>query len=94
VFGDRIKFLRKYSDDAVSNIEDNSLDFVFIDGLHTFEQVTKDMTNYYPKLKDGGIFSGHDFRVIKCINEAVIEFASSKNKTILETECDVWYWYK
>lgn len=93
-FENRIKLLKKFSDDAVSDIEDDSLDFIFIDGLHTYDQVTKDMNNYYPKLKNGGIFSGHDYRVIKCINEAVNAFAEEKQKTILETECDVWYWYK
>ena len=58
-FGDRVKVLRKFSDDAVTDIPDNSLDFIFIDGLHTYDQVTRDMTNYYPKLKNNGIFSGH-----------------------------------
>lgn len=93
-FGDRIKLIRKFSDDAVSDIEDESLDFIFIDGLHTYDQVTKDMTNYYSKVKPGGIFSGHDYRVIKCINDAVNDFAKKMNKVVLETECDVWYWYK
>jgi predicted O-methyltransferase YrrM len=93
-FGNRVKFIRKFSDDAISDIEDNSLDFVFIDGLHTYDQVTKDMQNYYPKLKSNGIFAGHDFTAIQCINEAVNDFAENKNKTVLKTECDVWYWYK
>lgn len=93
-FGDRLKFIRKYSDDAVSDIPDNSLDFIFIDGLHTYEQVSKDMMNYYPKVKKGGIFAGHDFTLIQCINDAVTDFAVHKDKQILTTECDVWYWYK
>lgn len=93
-FSNRIKFIRKFSDDAVSDIEDESLDFIFIDGLHTYDQVTKDMTNYYSKVKPGGIFSGHDYRVIKCINDAVNDFAKKMDKVVLETECDVWYWYK
>lgn len=93
-FGERIKTVRKFSDDAVNDIADNSLDFIFIDGLHTYDQVTKDMANYYPKLKDNGIFAGHDYRGIECINRAVTEFAASKNKSVLETEVDVWYWYK
>lgn len=93
-FKNRIKLIRKFSDDAVSDIPDNSLDFIFIDGLHTYDQVTKDMNNYYSKVKDGGIFAGHDYNVISAIHKAVNEFAASKDKQILETECDVWYWRK
>ena len=91
-----------HNDDYIPNIVeylihitiDSSLDFVFIDGLHTYEQVTKDMNNYYDKVKPGGIFSGHDYRAIECINKAVNDFASLKNKQILETNCDVWYWIR
>lgn len=93
-FGDRIQHIRKTSDDAVNDIADNSLDFIFIDGLHTYDQVMKDMQNYYSKMKNGAIFAGHDYNVIEDVNRAVREFAKTKNKDILETECDVWYWYK
>ncbi len=93
-FSNRVRHIRKTSDDAVNEIPDNSLDFIFIDGLHTYEQVTKDMNNYYSKLKFNGIFAGHDYTSIECINKAVTEFANSKSKSILQTECDVWYWHK
>lgn len=87
--------IQEYSDDVVSQFEDNSLDFIFIDGLHTYEQVLKDCRNYYSKVKSGGIFSGHDYRVISEVNRAVNEFAQEINiTTILETEVDVWYWIK
>ena len=93
-FGDRVNLIRKFSDDAVADIKDNSLDFIFIDGLHTYDQVTKDMNNYYSKVKKGGIFAGHDYSVISAIHKAVNEFADGKKKEVLTTECDVWYWYK
>lgn len=93
-FGERLIFIRKYSDDAVNDIPDNSLDFIFIDGLHTYEQLMKDMTNYYPKVKKGGIFSGHDYTLIKCIRDAVDFFANLQKKNVSTTDCDVWYWYK
>lgn len=93
-FSDRLNVIRKTSDDAVNDIRDNSLDFIFIDGLHTYDQLSKDCRNYYSKVKEGGIFAGHDYRVIAEVKKAVDEFALLKNKTILETECDVWYWYK
>lgn len=93
-FGDRVVLIRNYSDDAASMIKDNSLDFIFIDGLHTYDQVTKDMNNYYSKIKKGGLFAGHDYTVISDIHKAVDEYAAKKKKKVSETECDVWYWYK
>ena len=71
------------------------MDFIFIDGLHTHDQVKKDLENFYPKLKKDGLFSGHDFFNIQEVREAVREFAIRKNlKTIQSTDFDVWYWWK
>lgn len=93
-YSNRFTLIRKYSDDAVDLFEDEQFDFIFIDGLHTYEQLSKDCLNYYSKLKPGGIFSGHDFTAIPGVNKAVKEFAEKVSKKILSTECDVWYWYK
>lgn len=94
VFGDRFKLIKKTSDDAMNEFEENQFDFIFIDGLHTYEQLSKDCDNYYKFLKPGGIFSGHDYTAIEGVNRAATEFAAKVNKEILTTECDVWYWYK
>ena len=51
------------SDNAVKFIDDNKIDFLFIDGNHIYEQVKKDIYNYYPKVKDKGIISGHDYEI-------------------------------
>lgn len=93
-FTDRITHYRMLSDEAADKIENGSCDFVFIDGLHTYDQVLKDCQNYYPKIKDGGLFSGHDYTVIPEVKKAVDEFADSVGATILQTDHDVWYWFK
>lgn len=94
-FGDRVVLRKMKSDDFVQYVKDDSLDFIFIDGLHTYEQVKKDMNNYYPKVKSGGIFAGHDYSVISDVNKAVNEFGNEKGlSTPHTTECDVWYWIK
>jgi hypothetical protein len=56
-------FLRMFSSEAVSIISDNSLDYVYIDARHDYCGVYEDMTLYWPKLKSGGIFAGHDYVV-------------------------------
>ena len=93
-YGKRFFMIRDFSDNVFDKFEDESIDMLFIDGLHTYEQVLKDCHNYYSKVKTGGVFAGHDYNVIPGVNKAVKEFAALKNKEILETECDVWYWYK
>lgn len=93
-FEDRYTLHKKSSDAAVDDFNDGQFDVIFIDGLHTYEQLSKDCENYYSKIKDGGLFSGHDFTAISGVNRAVKEFALKYQKTILTCDCDVWYWVK
>lgn len=91
-FGDRYIHHLKTSDDAIADFADNSLDFIFVDGSHEYEQVLKDLRNYYSKVKIGGIFSGHDWS-LEGVQKAVKEFCVEiKQPTIERTTQDVWYW--
>jgi predicted O-methyltransferase YrrM len=56
-----IRPLRVESGIASRMFVDGSLDFVFLDGSHEFEDVLPDVECWAPKLKGGGIFAGHDF---------------------------------
>ena len=47
--------------DAVKTFEDNSLDFVYIDGNHDFLNVAQDIHYWFKKVRPGGILSGHDY---------------------------------
>lgn len=53
--------IRKTSMSALKNFEDNSLDFVYIDGNHDFVNVTNDIHEWAKKVRTGGIVSGHDY---------------------------------
>lgn len=53
--------LRKTSQDALEDVPDGSLDFVYIDGLHDFDNVMFDVIEWSKKVRSGGIISGHDF---------------------------------
>jgi len=55
------KIIRKFSMEAVEEFEDESLDFVYIDGNHTFRYVAEDVTEWSKKVKKGGVVSGHDY---------------------------------
>lgn len=59
--GKNAEFIRKYSMDAVGDFADNSLDFVFIDGNHSFTYVLEDIAAWSKKVRPGGIVAGHDY---------------------------------
>ena len=58
---DRRTFMLASSTTAATYIKDFSLSFVFIDGAHDYDSVTKDIGIWIPKVKLGGIISGHDY---------------------------------
>lgn len=53
--------IRKTSMDAVKDFENESIDFVYIDGHHGFKYVTEDIFEWSKKVKKGGCISGHDY---------------------------------
>lgn len=58
---DKRVILRGRTRDVVNQIEDESLDFVYIDGDHTLRGITLDLISIFPKVKPGGIIAGDDF---------------------------------
>lgn len=74
---DRVIELRAYSLEAAKVIEDASLDFVFIDAQHDYLSVKLDIETWSPKVKPGGLISGHDYDerfpgVVQAVNEKYI----------------------
>jgi len=81
IYQEAFKRLSKYncfihkttSIDAVQGFTENSLDFVFIDGNHSYNFVKEDVTEWTKRVKPGGIVCGHDYKVDKTNNYGVIE---------------------
>ena len=48
------------SGDMARHIKNDELDICFLDADHTFKGCSNDIKAYYPKVKNGGIISGHD----------------------------------
>lgn len=42
-------------------IPDNSLDWIFVDAGHLYEDVKRDLDVWCPKVKPGGLLTGHDY---------------------------------
>jgi predicted O-methyltransferase YrrM len=89
-YGNKITFIRKTSEKAVEDIPDN-LDFVYIDGSHSYESVTRDIKLFYNKIKKGGIIGGHDFWANEIgVCKAVLEFAEINNLKLNGNLTDWW----
>lgn len=93
--GNRVKFLEMTSLEAAKQINDESLDYIFIDGDHNYEPVLNDCRAYWNKVKRGGLFSGHDWN-LDTVKNAVTRFREEHNiiTEVRFTNNNVWYWYK
>ena len=59
--GVELEYIRDFSSEGVHKIEDESLDFIYIDARHDYRSMQEDLLIFWPKLKEEGIFAGHDF---------------------------------
>lgn len=92
--------------DGAKGVEDGSLDFVFIDAGHTYKDVKEDVNAWAPKVRAGGIVSGHDYfpfpsgrgGVVEAVNEyadqhgyMVCRIPGDKSQTT-DNRQPCWFW--
>lgn len=83
-FGPRAEILRQTSRESAPRFRDGQLDFAFLDAQHHYEAVREDLALWHPKIRRGGILSGHDYldgTLDGCrygVRRAVTEFASER----------------
>lgn len=71
-------WLEGFSEDVHMNVPNGSLDFVYIDGMHTYEFCMLDLIIWSRKVKIGGIVSGHDYNSNKpeyAVNKVLEHYA-------------------
>lgn len=57
----KFELIRGFSVPVSQQFTDSQLDFIYIDARHDYEGVLEDLEAWYPKVKSGGIISGHDY---------------------------------
>lgn len=60
--GSRGRVMRMTSELAAPQIKNGSLDFVFLDGDHSYPGMKKDIELWTKKVKPGGWIGGHDYK--------------------------------
>jgi predicted O-methyltransferase YrrM len=92
-FGDRVELRYESSTEFAKTLKKESLDFVFIDGDHSEEASYADFWNFYPLVKTGGIFAGHDI-VLPDVEKSLKNFLADKFDKVIRVSNNAWYLIK
>jgi hypothetical protein len=81
-------FFKNFSSNVAKDIPDESLNFVFIDGNHSYKFVKQDINLWSKKVKRGGLIFGHDFinkpcyGVIRAVEESFTDYFVDKKTKV------------
>lgn len=81
--------VREFSVKAAEGVEDQSLDFVYIDANHVYAAVLEDLAAWAPKVKSGGFVAGHDYRNFE--NKPTIHVIEAVNDYTTIHGIDPWF---
>jgi hypothetical protein len=94
-----VNIVQKTFSEAALDFEDEFFDFLYIDGYaHTGQNSGLTLLEWYPKLRIGGIFAGHDYHEKWMPTKKIVDlFSKCLGKSLSLTEGDVfpsWYFLK
>jgi len=99
--------MRMFFADALLHFPDGFFDFIYVDAYaHTGQQDGRLLSDWYPKLRSGGLFAGHDYdpaawpqtvvavdRFAAAIGKR-LEFVPGASTGFAEDIYASWYFYK
>jgi len=82
--GGQVELHRAFSQDVAADFSDGQFDWIYVDGLHSYDGVRSDLRQYKDKVKPEGLILGHDyanhwralemnFGVVEAVNEFVAD---------------------
>lgn len=94
-FKDRYELMHMNSTDAAKKFDDNSVDFVLLDGDHTYTGIKTDLESWYPKVKSGGHIFIHD-TFAQPVAQAIHDFKNEKRIRLptLRSKNYIAFWVK
>ena len=90
----RYLMLQNSTLEAAKMFPDEYFDWLYLDATHTYAEAKQDLAAWYPKVRFGGLVSGHDYQFQHQaigdgytfgVKDAVDEFASQRNIRIYTT---------
>ena len=88
---ENIKKIKAYDYDVIDSFENNSIDCIYIDSLHTFETCGITALRWWPKIKNDGYLTGHDFnRAWPGIIQAVKTLADMTHQKVRKYKDGSW----
>ncbi len=92
-YKDYIISIKGDSKKVYEQFENESIDYIFLDGDHSLEGFSQDIKLWYPKVKTGGVVSGHDYIWGgKGVKSIIDNFSTFKAKQF--GFGDVWFYTK
>ena len=97
--GHNVTIDRRIGQEAARDVEDESLDFIYIDGDHHFDWVMEDIITWGRKVRIGGVISGHDYYRFR--QAGVVDAVDVYTKThgitewfLTDEKASTWFWIK
>lgn len=83
-YAHKTTILKKRFCDVVENFADEYFDFIYIDGYaHTGQEGGETLTDWWPKLKPGGVFAGDDYHADWPLTVRSVDEFCAQHKTKL-----------
>lgn len=79
---DHVVEIADFSVAASGRFADRSIDLLYLDGGHTYEDVRADLEAWWPKVRPEGTVLGDDYGAFAGVVEAVDEFAAARGVEI------------
>ena len=66
--------IKDESKNAATQFANGSIEYLMIDGGHSYDEVMDDIKLWYNKVKPGGVISGDDYNIFEGVNRAADEY--------------------
>ena len=95
-FDKKIFWIKSELNSILEPIKDNSLDFAYIDGDHSYQACINDLRNVLSKVRRGGLIAGHDYRphISGRVADATSEFCKQHGFQLQNQGIHYWIWIK
>lgn len=82
--GNRVTVIRGDCNRFVKYFNNNFFDFVYLDANHVYSEIKRQLYEWHPKVKVGGLFAGHDYMEGKDLAGTIFGVKSAVDEFVKE----------